>query len=56
MGEAGNVALAFRCGEEFRSTTELLAKEWQRTSAFVFVGAMGIAVRHIAPMLFCGVR
>lgn len=47
----GDVALSFRYGEEFRDTGGVLAQEWRRTSAFVFVGAAGIAVRHIAPLL-----
>lgn len=49
--ESGDVAVSCRFGEDFRSTEELLRKEWRRTSAFIFVGAVGIAVRHIAPLL-----
>lgn len=33
------------------STNETLRQEWNRTSAFVFIGAMGIAVRQSAPFL-----
>lgn len=38
-------------GMDFMSTDELLQQEWCRTDAFVFIGAMGIAVRHVAPFL-----
>lgn len=30
---------------------DVLCREWQRTTAFVFIGAMGIVVRYIAPLL-----
>lgn len=33
------------------STDKVLQREWCRTDAFVFIGAMGIAVRHVAPLL-----
>lgn len=49
--DAGDVAVSCRCKEEFELTGELLRQEWPRTDAFIFVGAMGIAVRHIAPFL-----
>jgi cobalt-precorrin 5A hydrolase len=40
------------CGQNsVMSTDEILRQEWKRTDAFVFVGALGIAVRHIAPFL-----
>lgn len=51
LTESGDVAISFCCGADFHSTKDLLSKEWRRTSAFVFVGAVGIAVRHIAPLL-----
>lgn len=38
-------------GTSFMSTDEMLQQEWRRTDAFVFIGAMGIAVRHAAPFL-----
>ena len=44
----GDVAVPFHYGENFRETDEVLRQEWRRSSAFVFIGAMGIAVRHIA--------
>lgn len=40
-----------RNDKNIMSTNEVLQKEWCRTDAFVFVGAMGIAVRHTAPFL-----
>lgn len=48
LAAAGDVAVSCR---EFASTGSLLKREWNRTSAFIFVGAAGIAVRHIAPLL-----
>lgn len=36
---------------DFMSTSKMLQQEWCRTDAFVFIGAMGIAVRHVAPFL-----
>lgn len=33
------------------STNEMLQREWKCSSAFVFIGALGIAVRHVAPFL-----
>lgn len=33
------------------STNEALRQEWRRTDAFVFIGAIGIAVRHVASFL-----
>lgn len=36
---------------EVMSTEQALRQEWNRSSAFVFIGAMGIAVRQVAPFL-----
>ncbi len=36
---------------EIMSTNEILQREWKCSSAFVFIGALGIAVRHVAPFL-----
>ena len=33
------------------STNEILQREWNCSSALIFIGAMGIAVRHVAPLL-----
>lgn len=44
----GDVAVSFYHGDNFMSTDEVLRQEWKRSSALVFIGAMGIAVRHIA--------
>ena len=38
-------------GKEIMSTSEMLQQEWNCSSAFVFIGALGIAVRHVAPFL-----
>ncbi len=46
--ELGDVPIAFSYKENFMSTDELLRQEWKRSNAIVFIGAMGIAVRHIA--------
>lgn len=51
LTESGDVAVSCRYGEDFHATKDLLRQEWRRTSAFIFVGAVGIAVRHIAPLL-----
>lgn len=56
LAGAGDVAVSCHYKEEFESTGELLRREWPRTEAFIFVGAMGIAVRHIAPLLGDKVR
>ena len=47
----GDVAVSCPFGTAFSSTAPLLESEWKRSSAFVFIGAAGIAVRHIAPYL-----
>ena len=47
----GDVAVSCLFGSAFSSTAALLEGEWQRTSAFVFICAAGIAVRHIAPFM-----
>jgi cobalt-precorrin 5A hydrolase len=51
--QKGDVAVSccVRPGDNVMSTNEILRREWKRTDAFVFVGALGIAVRHIAPFL-----
>ena len=36
---------------EIMSTNEILRQEWNCSSALIFIGAMGIAVRHVAPLL-----
>lgn len=36
---------------EIMSTGEILQQEWSGSSALVFIGAMGIAVRHVATFL-----
>lgn len=38
-------------GKGIMSTSEILQQEWNCSSAFVFIGALGIAVRHVAPFL-----
>lgn len=49
----GEVAVSFCCGngKSVMSTEGILRQEWNKTSAFVFIGAMGIAVRQVAPFL-----
>lgn len=49
----GEVAFSFCCGngKSVMSTEGILRQEWNKTSAFVFIGAMGIAVRQVAPFL-----
>lgn len=47
----GDVAASFLFGEDFTSTAALLSAEWPCTDVFVFIGAVGIAVRCIAPFL-----
>lgn len=49
----GEVAVSFCCGngKNVMSTEGILRQEWNKTSAFVFIGAMGIAVRQVAPFL-----
>lgn len=53
LGGKGEVAVSFYCGngKSVMSTDEILRQEWNKTSAFVFIGAMGIAVRQAAPFL-----
>lgn len=51
LTEGGDVALSYLYGRDFTSTAAALESEWRCTSAFVFIGAVGIAVRHIAPLL-----
>ena len=36
---------------EIMSTNEIWRQEWNCSSALIFIGAMGIAVRHVAPLL-----
>lgn len=61
LRERGDVVLSFfhsdggftcgQAGEAGITLNKLLAREWNRTSAFLFIGAMGIAIRHVAPFL-----
>lgn len=51
LREGGDVAVSCRFGQDFSSTAQLLEEEWRCAGAFLFVGAVGIAVRHIAPLL-----
>lgn len=59
----GDVAVSFELGNEVMSirgshgqnevmsTKEILQQEWHCADALLFVGALGIAVRHVAPFL-----
>lgn len=55
LNRCGNVAVSFykeMQGEpDVMSTSEVIRQEWNRTDAFIFIGAIGIAVRHVAPLL-----
>ncbi len=55
LDRCGNVVVSFHKGRlhgsDVMSTSEMIRQEWNRTDAFVFIGAMGIAVRHVAPLL-----
>lgn len=55
LEKKGDVTVSCFCGggdkRGVMSTSEILRQEWNCCSAFVFIGALGIAVRHVAPFL-----
>lgn len=49
----GDVVVSYTGSQDmiFPSARGLLEQEWNRTNAFIFIGAMGIVVRQIVPFL-----